>query len=319
MNVHLIPRAIRARFAVALALSSLLLLSHGVHAARTSANYSIPTDSADAAGTQVQSASYSIKGSAVGEFGTSSTAVTTSAAYSGKAGYVGELYDIVALSLSAPPSNNMNETTSRQLNAAPLADDSSTLAALDPSTVAWSIISGPLASISSSGLALAGIVYQDTLATARGAAQSLSGQLNLNILNVSNDDFGAYAGDGIDDSWQVQYFGQPPNANAGPNADPDGDGLTNLFEFTAGLVPNDPNSRFVLKIQPVSGQPTQKNIIFSPIVSGRTYSVQFRTNLATGTWNPLTGTTQSDNGNQRTVTDISATGPKFYRVQISKP
>ncbi|MGZ5537719.1 MAG: hypothetical protein ACXWG0_04240, partial [Chthoniobacterales bacterium] len=280
--------------------------------------YSIPADSTGAAGAHCQSANYSVNGNAVGEFAAGQTAIVTSGSYANKSGFVGELYEIVALSITAS-SNNLNETASRQLNAAPMADDSTTFAALDPSTISWSIVSGPLASISLSGIATAGNVYQDTDASAGGTAQSLSGQLNLTILNVGTDDFGAYAGDQIDDSWQVQYFGQPPNPLAGPNVDADGTGQTNLFKFVAGLNPLD-GSRFTLSIQPMSGQPAQKNLVFQPLVSGRTYNVQFRTNLTSGSWGALTGTTQSDNGNQRTVTDLNASGaPKYYQVQISRP
>ncbi|MEY2546358.1 MAG: hypothetical protein QOG48_1475 [Verrucomicrobiota bacterium] len=286
---------------------------------RSSANYSIPTDSTDAAGSHVQSANYSVNGSAAGEFGAGSNAIATSVAYAGKNGFVGQLYDLVALSVTAPPSANLNETANRQLLAAPLADDATTLAAFDPSTVGWSIVSGPIASISTGGLATAGTVYQDTPATIGGSAQSLSGQLNLTILNVTNDDFGAYANDQIDDSWQVQYFGQPPNSLAGPNVDADGTGQTNLFKFVAGLNPLD-GSRFTLSILQVSGQPSQKQLVFQPIVSGRTYTPQFATGLTTPNWSALTGTTQIDNGNQRTVTDPNATpAPKYYRLQISKP
>lgn len=287
-------------------------------AARTSANYSIPAETVDTAGAAAQSATYSLKASAVGEFG-SAVAIANSSAYIGKAGFVGQLYEIVALSVTAPPSSNLNETASRQLVAAPLADDDTTLAALDPSTVTWSIASGPIASISNSGLATAGTVYQDTTATIEGVAQSLSGQLHLSILNVTNDDFGTYAGDGIDDAWQVQYFGED-NSNAFPNADPDGDGQDNRFEFTAGLVPTDASSRFMLSISAVSGQPTQKSLVFSPLVAGRTYVLEFRTDLAADAWAPLSGTSQSDDGAQRTVIDLNATGAKkFYRVTISKP
>lgn len=57
--------------------------------------------------------------------------------------------------------------------------------------------------------------------------------------------------DGIDDSWQVQYFGQPPNPLAAPNADADGTGQNNLFKFIAGLNPLD-GSRFTLSILPVT-------------------------------------------------------------------
>jgi hypothetical protein len=289
----------------------------GEASTRTSANYSIPADSIDAGGIRVQSANYSVIGSGVGELGAGSI---TSSNYTDQGGFAGEVAGFVGLSITVPPSNNLNEGAGGQLVVRPLADDGTPLSMLDPSTVTWSIVAGPLNSISAGGLATADHVYQDTIAIVGGTAQGLSGQLNLTVVNTGNDDFGAYAGDQIDDSWQVQYFGQPPNSNAGPNADPDGDGQNNLFEFAAGLVPTDPNSRFALNIQPVSGQPGQKNIIFNPLVSGRTYTVQFRANLITGSWNPLAGTTQSDNGNQRTVTDPNATpAPKYYRVQISKP
>ena len=287
---------------------------------RTSVDYSITADSTNSAGRSVQSANYSVNGSAAGELGAGQTAFITSATYTGKGGFVGGLYDIVALVVRAPPSNNLNETTSRQLVAAPQADDATTLSSLDPSTVAWSVVSGPMASISSSGLATAGNVYQDTFAIVGGGAQSLNGQLNLTILNVGIDDFGAYANDHIDDAWQVQYFGQPPNPFAGPNADADGTGQTNLFKFVAGLNPLD-GSRFAFTIQNLVGQPAQRNVIFDPLVSGRTYMVQFTPTLINpASWTTLTGTTQSDNGNQRTVTDPNAAvAPKFYRVLITKP
>ena len=266
----------------------------------------------------MQSVNYSVNGSAAGEFGAASNAVTTSTNYSSKSGFVGQLYDIVALSVIAPFSNNLNEAASRQLAAAPLADDATNLGSIDPSTVAWSIITGPIASVSSSGLATAGNVYQDTLATVGGTAQGLSGQLTLTILDINPDDYGIYANDGIPDSWQVQYFGTN-NPLGLASADADGTGQTNLFKYVAGLNPLD-GARFTLSILPVGGQPSQKNLIFNPIVSGRTYTPQFTTGLTTPSWSALIGTSQSDNGATRTVTDPNATpAPKFYRVQISKP
>ena len=297
------------------------IIMPGYAGSRASADYSIPTDTIDAGGVNAQSANYSLRGSAAGEFGTGANALATTADYANKSGFVGNLYEIVGLSITAPPSSSLNETTSRQLAAAPQADDSTTLAALDPSTVGWSIVSGPISSISSSGLATAGNVYQDTAALVQGTQQTLAGQLGLTIVNVGFDDFAEYADDGLDDEWQVMFFGQPPNLNAGPNADPDGDGQNNRFEFTAGIIPNDPTSRFALTIQNLVAQPTQRNVIFDPLVGGRTYTVQFTpTPINPTSWTTLTGTTQSDNGNQRTVTDLNAaTAPKFYRVQITKP
>ena len=123
--------------------------------------------------------------------------------------------------------------------------------------MAWSVASGPLTGISASGLATAGIVYQDTAATAQGSYLGDTGTLALTVRNVNTDDFGMYAADGIDDAWQVQYFGLN-NPNAAPNVDFDHTGQTNLFKYIAGLNPLD-GSRFTLSIAPVAGQPAQKN------------------------------------------------------------
>ena len=61
-------------------------------------------------------------------------------------------------------------------------------------------------------------------------------------------------------------------------------------------------------------------IVFSPVVAGRTYTVVSKSNLSDPAWVPLATSTQSDNGQQRTVTDLNFSGAKkFYRVSVSKP
>jgi hypothetical protein len=78
-----------------------LFLAMSVHAGpRTSANYTIVTDTVDEGGVNAQSASYSLRSSAVGEFGTGSSAVSTSAFYNNKPGYVGQLSDLLMLAVS---------------------------------------------------------------------------------------------------------------------------------------------------------------------------------------------------------------------------
>jgi hypothetical protein len=116
-------------------------------------------------------------------------------------------------------------------------------------------------------------------------------------------------------AWATQY-----HIVQGPTGDDDGDGQSNYFEFVAGLDPTNPNSVFTVQIAPVTGQPTQMAISFSPIVSGRTYKVESTTNLASGTWTGLSGSTTSYVGTVRTVTDTGPIGAKkFYRVVISAP
>ena len=279
---------------------------------RSSATYSIAAETNDAGGQRAASSSYTNDGSAGAIVGIS-TVVSTSEMV--KAGYIAQLYDVSGLLLnSAAP--DVNETGMVQLAAWQLLDDA-TLLTTDANAVTWGIVSGPIADITASGLATAGAVSQNTSATVSGTFGGFTGSLNLTVLDSIPDNFGAYAGDGLGDDWQVQFFGVN-NPAAAPAFDPDGDGQTNQFEFTAGLVPNDPASVFHLRIAPFPGQPSRKKVIFSPRLDGRAYVVESRLTL-NGAWQPLTASTQSDNGAERTVTDLDAVGAKFYRIEITKP
>jgi hypothetical protein len=290
-----------------------LTTSSAIAGERTSANYSINADTADAAGRHTTSANYSHDGSAAAVAGVSTVAVPVQVA---KHGYIGQLYDIVGLALNAA-TTNVNEGDALQLGAWQSLDDA-TFLAISSSLVAWSAPVPPIASIGASGLATAELVYQDTPAVVEGIFGGFTGMLNLTVLNVNADDFGAYAGDGIDDAWQFQYFGLD-NPLAAPGLDPDDDGGTNAFEFTAGLVPTDPSSTFRLHLEAVAGQPSRRNVVFSPRLDGRSYIVASRATLGAA-WTPLTTFTESDNGDERTVTDLDAIGAtKFYRVEIIKP
>lgn len=294
-----------------------LLIPVGLEAgARTSASYTITTDVADSGGQRTSSASYTNDGSAGGVVGTSTVVAPSEIA---KHGYIGQLYEVTGLSLNAA-ALNVNETATVQLAAWQVLDDASLLA-VPAASVAWNVVSGPLSGINAGGLATVGVVYQTTGATVQGTFLGDTGTLGLTVLNASLDNFGAYAGDAIDDAWQVQYFGQPPNADAGPNADVSGTGQSNLFKFVAGLNPLDPNSRFSLAIAAVPGQPGQKNLVFSPRFADRTYVIMAKPVLDTGSYVPLTNpSAPNDAGQQRTVTDLSAgSGTKFYRVEITKP
>ena len=279
---------------------------------RSSANYTITADTADAGGLRTTSASYTNHGSAGAVTGISNS---SSQAFAAKAGYIGQLYDVTGFVVNAP-APNLNENTQLQLTGAQLLDDGSRLS-VNGSAVSWSVVSGPVSSIGASGIATATTVYQTTSATVQGVYLGITGTLNLSIVNVNNDDYGGYANDGLPDDWQVRYFGLN-NPNAAPSVDADGTGQTNLFKYAAGLNPIDPTSVFTLSILPVPNQPAQTNLAFSPIVAGRSYTVEFSTDLTS--WNTLTGAAQSDNTTLRTVTDLDSSGErKFYRVLISIP
>ncbi len=290
-------------------------------AVRASQSYSLTTEAVDLGGSSVVgSAAYTLGGTALGQPVDAPVQTSNAASYTDKPGFVGQLYDVRGLSVSgAGGVNGVNERATLQLAAAPLLDDGTLLAALAPGAVTWSVVSGPVVSVSASGLATADTVYQNTAATVRAASGGLSGTGTLVVINVNDDDYGSYAGDGIDDAWQVMYFGIN-NPQAGPLVDADGTGQDNLFKYLAGLDPLDPTARFVLSIAPVAGQPAQRTLIFSPVYGGRTYTVQTTSSLTQPNWTALNGATVVVNGTTETVTDPDAsTAPRFYRVLVSLP
>jgi len=121
-------------------------------------------------------------------------------------------------------------------------------------------------------------------------------------------------------AWQLQYFGCTNCPQAQTNADADGTGQDNLFKYAAGLNPTNPASIFVFQIASVTNQPTEENLIFSPVVPGRIYTPLYNTNLLNQSWVPLTTGVTNTNGVQATITDTNATQPqKYYEIQINGP
>lgn len=295
-----------------LAASALLALAGTVDAGpRVSPAYSVATDTTNSAGRRSQSALYSNEGSLGGVGGVSTAASPVAVA---KHGFQGQAYEVTALQIAASPTT-LNETATRQLGGSQLLDDLSVLA-VPAASISWSILSGPISGISSGGLATAGVVAQDTAATVQGAFEGRTGVLGLTVLDTIADNFGSYAGDGLSDAWQVQFFGQN-NPNAAPGLDPDGDGHTNDFEFTAGLVPTSIASRFIVSQAAVVGQPLQRQIQFAPTFADRTYKVESSSDLAS--WPVTVSGPSPGTGAPITVLDTGAGTRRFYRVVITKP
>ncbi len=233
-----------------------------------------------------------------------------------KGGFTGQLYDPRAISISASPAS-VNEGQDRKLDGDAVMDDDTRLE-LDPSELVWGVVSGPVAGINANGLATAGIVYEDTTATVRGTWLGAIGDFDLTVLNVGKDDYLSYAGDGLDDDWQVFFFGEE-NPDAAPGKNPDGDRNDNRFEFLAGVDPTDPVSFFSVAVDHDASL-GEADIVFSPRFTDRSYRVMGSTLLTTADWTEVTGGTVSDNGDGRTVTDPNAAGSeKFYRIEITRP
>ena len=163
--------------------------------------------------------------------------------------------------------------------------------------------------------ARAAVALANTAATAQGIYAGNTGALALTVLNTNNDNLPGYDNDGIDDKWQKDYFGFPPNPIAGPLFDPDGNGQNNLFEFRTGYMPTDASSRFITRGLDVSGGNFQLEL--SRVQPGTRYIFQRTTDFVTWadilTFDPATVSAPF-------TQPLPTVGTKsFYRVEIKKP
>lgn len=278
--------------------------------AGTSANYSLAPDAVDGGGLRGTSANYAVNGSAM------AGGAGASASYLARTGFAGQLLEAVGavatgISLTASPLT-IDEGSVLQLGARLLFDDSTSFP-LSAASIAWAVQSGPLAGINSSGLATAASVYQDTAAVARGTYQSFTATLDLTVRNALPDNFETYAGDSIDDAWQVQYFGVN-NPHAGPLLDPDGDGWDNRFEYNARLIPTDPLSTFFMSILEAPGG--GHSVTYAPRFLNCTYTLMGSSDLSL--WAPVTGII-TGSGSSRTILDSEGYGPRrFYYIIVRR-
>jgi Tol biopolymer transport system component len=145
---------------------------------------------------------------------------------------------------------------------------------------------------------------------------SLASDLVPGDFNDKNDVFVLKLGgtdsdhDGMDDDWEVAYFG---NLARNGTADFDGDGANDLNEFLAGTDPTNNGSIFrVLTVTPMGGGNTRLLWTGNP---NRNYRVEFKDTMEAETWSSLNGTI-SWNGGTASIIDAGSDNStrRFYRV-----
>jgi pectate lyase len=132
-------------------------------------------------------------------------------------------------------------------------------------------------------------------------------------LNLATDPFA---------SWQSQYFGSSTNAEAAPDADPFGKGMSNTNQFLAGINPTNPASAFRI----VSAVRQGSDILITWTTAGaHTNAVQATTGDESGGYNtnftdisgPVIITDSGDAATNYTDAGGATNSPsRYYRVRL---
>jgi len=136
------------------------------------------------------------------------------------------------------------------------------------------------------------------------------------VLEITEADADAY------EDWAEENFTEDQRLEGldHPDADPDGDGLTNRFEFLLGFDPNDSNSTLKTKIEPAEEAGSMRFII-NRVTSTLVFSVEWNADLS-GEWQVhahvvLEGDeTQADDHEIMLPMDGER---RFYRLRVALP
>ena len=122
-------------------------------------------------------------------------------------------------------------------------------------------------------------------------------------------------GDGIPDAWRAQYFGgngTTTNAESCAACDADNNGMSNLQKYLTGTNPTNAASVFRLQI---TAQTLANSFLLNwPEVPGRSYQLQYKTNLTDAVWQMAPPVWVTGNVGSFTAANSPLGG--YYRVVV---
>ena len=181
-------------------------------------------------------------------------------------------------------------------------------------SVSWAAISGPGTVTFSASTSL---VTRASFST--NGVYALRLTANDGILSSTDDVTVTVTGQNLA-AWKASYFTTAELSNAaisGDGADPDGDTQTNLQEYIAGTNPRDGAN--YLKIDISSGSTIGRAVLGFTAVAGRPYDLQYRSEVALGSWMTLTNISAQSTNRLWQIPDAPAQNTRFYRLVIPQP
>jgi hypothetical protein len=279
----------------------------------------------DGGGLHTTSANYAFDNSIGGIGGIADASADTN-----KSGYIGQLTEVVSVTVTSQPSS-INEGGTSQLSGTATMDDNS-LTALAGSDVLWGAVEYPIQSVSNAGLLTASAnVYSEPVGTVNGYYLGSTNDATVQVL-------GPYASSEIPDSWFEQYFGPAPNSQAAPTVDADGTGESNQQKYYAGFNPTNPAAYLhVIRIAETNTTDIRVTYLgangdstYMPGIASRTNVLEFTSGTANGSYsNDFVSTGQTNILSGGTglgvVANMTDSGgatnrpSRFYRVRVLLP
>ncbi len=122
-----------------------------------------------------------------------------------------------------------------------------------------------------------------------------------------------YNFDGFDDRFQRKWFPLFTVTNAGPAADPDGDGFLNASENVAGTNPT--NAASFLKIDSITNNVSGATITWRS-VPGKSYQLLYRSPVTSSNWTAVGAPVLAGGATASKLDPATVTSNRFYRVQV---